>query len=94
MIGDTKPFTEPESYFTDSKFYSDEESVIEVLPVKVPLTWKATMVTRKEVEAKGNGNEESHKSPSQIVTSDKLSPIVPILRYVPKSKRKEGEPPF
>ena len=64
VIGDTKPFTEAESYFADSKFYSDEESVIqEVLSIEVPSTGKATVVTRKEVEAKGKGNEESHKSP-------------------------------
>ena len=36
VVGDTKPFTEAESYFADSKFYSDEESVIqEILPIEV-----------------------------------------------------------
>lgn len=32
---DTKPFTEAELYFTDAKFYIDEDMVSEALPIKI-----------------------------------------------------------
>ena len=39
--GDTKPFTEAESYFADAKFYMDEDMLPEVLPKEIKSTDKA-----------------------------------------------------
>ncbi|BFG37658.1 hypothetical protein CerSpe_239320 [Prunus speciosa] len=41
IIGDTKPFTEVASHFTDAKFYMDEDTVYEVIPNEVHSTDKA-----------------------------------------------------
>ncbi|KAM2117186.1 hypothetical protein ACFX1R_010767 [Malus domestica] len=40
--GDTKPFTEVESHFTDAKFYMDEDMVREAPPKEIKSTTKAT----------------------------------------------------
>ncbi|KAM1746765.1 hypothetical protein EV2_013675 [Malus domestica] len=40
--GDTKPFTEAESYFAGAKFYMDEDIVPEALPEEIKSTSKAT----------------------------------------------------
>ena len=37
ITADIKPFTEAESYFADAKFYSDGDTIPEVLPTKTPL---------------------------------------------------------
>ncbi|XP_024200614.1 uncharacterized protein LOC112203951 [Rosa chinensis] len=47
VAGDTKPFTEAKSYFADSKFYMDDETIKEVLPVGVPSTGKTAELRNK-----------------------------------------------
>ncbi|KAM2668403.1 hypothetical protein EV2_020002 [Malus domestica] len=45
--GDTKPFTEAESHFTDAKFYMDEDMVPEALLEEIKSTGKATPKKQK-----------------------------------------------
>ncbi|KAM2312471.1 hypothetical protein ACFXTH_022871 [Malus domestica] len=42
IYGDTKPFTEAESHFADTKLYMDEDMVPEALPKEIKSTGKAT----------------------------------------------------
>ncbi|KAM2431592.1 hypothetical protein EV2_019396 [Malus domestica] len=42
IYGDTKPFIEAESHFTDAKFYMDEDMVLEALLKEIKSTGKAT----------------------------------------------------
>ncbi|KAI5327328.1 hypothetical protein L3X38_026724 [Prunus dulcis] len=100
ILGDIKPFTEAESYFTDAKLYMDEDMVFEVIPAKVHSTDKA--IARKDeqskcLSAKENGDNKSKSTAfgqmgSPPIDSQKLSILV--LRYVSSSRRKEGQSLF
>ncbi|KAM1241318.1 hypothetical protein ACFX2J_046528 [Malus domestica] len=45
--GNTKPFTKAESHFLDTKFYMDEEVVLEDLPKEIKSTGKAAPKKKK-----------------------------------------------
>ncbi|XP_008237555.1 PREDICTED: uncharacterized protein LOC103336290 [Prunus mume] len=98
ILGDVKPITEAESYFTDAKFYIDENT--EVIPTEVHLIGKA--IPRKDEQSKclsteKNGDNKSKSTAfgqmgSPPIDSQKVS--IPVLRYVSSSRRKEGQSPF
>ena len=89
MIADLQPFTEAKSHFADAKFYLNCNMVSDTLPED-----------SKRTREKGKGHDEIPREDSRLnVTAAPKSHIAskgasPILRYVPLSKRKEGQTPF
>uniref|UniRef100_A0A2N9J4N8 Uncharacterized protein n=1 Tax=Fagus sylvatica TaxID=28930 RepID=A0A2N9J4N8_FAGSY len=89
VIADLQPFTEAESHFADAKFYLNCDMVSDTLPED-----------SKRTREKGKGHDEIPREDSRLsVTAAPKSHIAskgasPILRYVPLSKRKEGQTPF
>ncbi|KAL2941826.1 Sal-like protein 4 [Bienertia sinuspersici] len=106
VITDVKPFGEVESHFADAKFYVDEKEPLEVMPTEVPSTGKVQFHAPKAVKEEGLVIKESESrisslsskknvndGPSKEIKVASTSPA-PVLRYVPKSRRKEGQSPF
>uniref|UniRef100_A0A2N9HVR6 Uncharacterized protein n=1 Tax=Fagus sylvatica TaxID=28930 RepID=A0A2N9HVR6_FAGSY len=89
VIADLQPFTEAESHFADAKFYLNCDMVNDTLPED-----------SKRTKEKGKGHDEIPREDSRLsVAAAPKSHIAskgasPILRYVPLSKRKEGQTPF
>uniref|UniRef100_A0A2N9G4P3 Uncharacterized protein n=1 Tax=Fagus sylvatica TaxID=28930 RepID=A0A2N9G4P3_FAGSY len=89
VIADLQPFTEAESHFADAKFYLNCDMVNDTLPED-----------SKRTREKGKGHDETPREDSRLsVAAAPKSHIAskgasPILRYVPLSKRKEGQTPF
>jgi hypothetical protein len=89
VIADLQPFTEAESHFADAKFYLNCDMVNDALPED-----------NKRMREKGKGHSEIPCEDSRLnVAVAPKSHIAskgasPILRYVPLSKRKEGQTPF
>uniref|UniRef100_A0A2N9E6Y6 Uncharacterized protein n=1 Tax=Fagus sylvatica TaxID=28930 RepID=A0A2N9E6Y6_FAGSY len=89
VMADLQPFTEAESHFADAKFYLNCDMVNDTLPED-----------SKRAREKGKGHDETPHEDSRLsVAAAPKSHIAskgasPILRYVPLSKRKEGQTPF
>ncbi|KAM1789817.1 hypothetical protein ACFX12_033939 [Malus domestica] len=86
IYGDTKPFTEAESHFTDAKFYMDED-----------MEWQA-MPKKQEGEAMSSSskNDDELAKPATTKWSRTPSnrPNTPVFRYIAMSRRKNGQSPF
>ena len=104
---DLKPFAETEAHFVDAKFYVEDDIPNEVLPIEIPSMESkqgekehVRLVTRKDILApkKGPecGNDHSSESTSDAVRAKISTPSnsPPFLRYVPLSRRKNGQSPF
>ncbi|KAM3015733.1 hypothetical protein FF2_028276 [Malus domestica] len=86
IYGDTKPFTEVESHFADAKFYMDEDMEWQAMPKKqegeaIPSSSKSDDDLAKPATTKGS------RTPSN-------GPNTPVFRYIPMSRRKNGQSPF
>ncbi|KAM1132646.1 hypothetical protein ACFX19_047714 [Malus domestica] len=106
IYGDTKPFTEAESHFADAKFYMDEDMVLETLRKEIKSMGKATP-KKQEWQAVPKKQEEE-VMPSSSKNNDELAkpattkgsrtpsnrPNIPVFRYIPTSRRKNGQSPF
>ncbi|CAL8162574.1 unnamed protein product [Prunus armeniaca] len=100
ILGDIKPFTEVESYFTDAKFYMDEDMVSKVIPIEVHSTGKA--IPRRDEHSKCLPTEENDNKQSKSTLFGQMgsSPIeswkvsIPVFRYVSLSQRKKGQSLF
>ncbi|KAM2589171.1 hypothetical protein TB1_046128 [Malus domestica] len=106
IYGDTKPFTEAESHFADAKFYMDEDMVPETLPKEIKSMGKTTP-KKQEWQAVPKKQEEE-AMPSSSKNDDELvkpattrgnrtpsnGPNIPVFRYIPTSRRKNGQSPF
>ncbi|KAM2725588.1 hypothetical protein EV1_028272 [Malus domestica] len=106
IYGDTKPFTEVESHFADAKFYMDEDMVSEGLPKEIKSTGKTTP-KKQEWQAMPK-KQEGEAIPSSSKSDDDLAkpattkgsrtpsngPNTPVFRYIPMSRRKNGQSPF
>ncbi|KAK9677082.1 hypothetical protein RND81_11G120500 [Saponaria officinalis] len=106
--GDVKPFTEAETYFADAKFYHENEAQSEMWPTSIATT--GTKAPPKNEEEKPDDGVklvtvERHESiivkanqPTSTQATEAVVPTAsrstPIFKYVPKSRRKEGEAPF
>ena len=102
--GDVKPFAKADSYFADAKFFEDEGASSEILPSQILSTGKKD--DKKKVDSSLIPKEppiqrkelQKEKVTKEVVTQPiqkaKASSSAPILRYIPKSQRKEGESPF
>ncbi|KAL2925184.1 Oligopeptidase A [Bienertia sinuspersici] len=106
VIADVKPFGEAESHFADAKFYVDEKEPLEVMPTEVPSTGKVQFHAPKAVKEEAlvikesesrisslSSKKDVNDGPSKEIKVASTSPA-PVLRYVPKSRRKEGQSPF
>ncbi|KAM2671459.1 hypothetical protein EV1_007266 [Malus domestica] len=104
--GDTKPFIEVKSHFADAKFYMDEDIVPEALPKEINPTGKAAPknkewqdVPKKQEEEAVPSSSKSNDEPAKptiikgSVTPSK-GPNTPVFRYIPMSRRKNGQSPF
>ncbi|KAM2942227.1 hypothetical protein COP2_031374 [Malus domestica] len=106
IYGDTKPFTEAESHFVDAKFYMDEDMVPETLPKEIKSMGKAApkkqewqAVPKKQKEEampSSNKNDDELAKPATTRGSRMTSngPSLPVFRYIPTSRRKNGQSPF
>ncbi|KAM1206144.1 hypothetical protein FF1_006824 [Malus domestica] len=106
IYGDTKPFTEAESHFADAKFYMNEDTVPETLPKEIKSMTKAA--SKKQEWQAIPKKQEEEAMPSSSKNDDELSkpattrgsrttpngPSVPVFRYIPMSRRKNGQSPF
>ncbi|KAM2779107.1 hypothetical protein COP1_014414 [Malus domestica] len=103
---DTKPFTEAESYFVDAKFYMDEDMVPEALPEEIKSTGKATpkkqkwqaMPKKQEEEATPSSSKNDDEPAKPTTTKGNRTPSngpsKPVFRYIPMSRRKNGQSLF
>ncbi|KAM1054793.1 hypothetical protein ACFX2C_002110 [Malus domestica] len=106
IYGDTKPLTEAESHFADAKFYMNEDMVPETLLKEIKSMSKAAP-KKQEWQAMPKKQEEE-AMPSSSKNDDELSkpattrgsrtasngPSIPVFRYIPTSRRKNGQSPF
>ncbi|XP_060194933.1 uncharacterized protein LOC132624123 [Lycium barbarum] len=97
IVADDKPFTEAESHFVDAKFYLKNYTVREVKVDDIATTKSDKIATERADEIIGKvkvGAEVSHSSPNKgnTVSLKKKKKTTPVLCYVPKLKKKEGEP--
>ncbi|KAM1308900.1 hypothetical protein ACFX2H_005652 [Malus domestica] len=86
IYGDTKPFTEAESHFADAKFYMDEDMEWQAMPKKQEEEAMSSLSKNNDELAKPATTKES-KTPSNVLNT-------PVFRYIPMSRRKNGQSPF
>ncbi|KAM2282451.1 hypothetical protein ACFXTI_031664 [Malus domestica] len=106
IYGDTKPFTEVESHFADAKFYMDEDMVPEALPKEIKSMGKATpkkyewqaMPKKQEREAMPSSSKNDDELAKPATTKESRTPSngpnKVVFRYIPMSRRKNGQSPF
>ncbi|KAM1242915.1 hypothetical protein ACFX2G_035222 [Malus domestica] len=104
--GDTKPFIEAESHFADAKFYMDENMVPEALPEDIKSTGNAALKQQEwqampkkqegQVVPSLSKNDDEPAKPAITKESRTLSEgsNTPIFRYIPMSRRKNGQSMF
>ncbi|XP_074298973.1 uncharacterized protein LOC141629964 [Silene latifolia] len=107
--GDAKPFSKVDSFFADAKFFEENGISSEFMPTTISSTGKrgkskkkiikedAATSPAKENDVKKDVDKASRTttpvaSPNKQETTQKTTP--PVLRYIPKSCRKDGESPF
>ncbi|XP_074299684.1 uncharacterized protein LOC141630833 [Silene latifolia] len=107
--GDAKPFSKVDSFFADTKFFEENGTSSEFMPTTISSTGKGGKREKniiKEDEAASPAKENDVKkevdkasktttpvaSPKKQEKTQKTTP--PILRYILKSRRKDGESPF
>ncbi|KAK9698349.1 hypothetical protein RND81_08G097900 [Saponaria officinalis] len=105
--GDVKPFTKADSFFADARFFKENGTSSEIMPTTISSTGKESKVIRNDssssmstndvspVSTNNEGLKSAPTSSKATTEQEKLQTNgPPILRYVPKSRRKEGECPF
>ncbi len=99
VMADDKPFTKAKSFFADAKFYLEDDTLEGIQVITPPSTEevklqyeipKPDLPAEVKEEAKQNENSKG-KTKQQGSETVKLTPV---LRYVPITKRKEGQSPF
>ncbi|XP_074313671.1 uncharacterized protein LOC141648860 [Silene latifolia] len=103
--GDAKPFSKVDSFFADAKFFEENGSSSEFMPTTISSIGKGGKREKNIIKedsaaspAKENDVDKASKtatpvaSPKKQETPQKTTP--PVLRYFPKSCRKDGESPF
>ncbi|KAM2035388.1 hypothetical protein ACFX16_038487 [Malus domestica] len=97
IYGDTKPFTEVESHFADAKFYMDEDMVPEALSKEIKSMGKGTP-KKQEWQAMPSLNNNDNELAKPTTTKGSRTPSngsnTPVFRYIPMSRRKNGQSPF
>ncbi|TYJ99655.1 uncharacterized protein E5676_scaffold562G00360 [Cucumis melo var. makuwa] len=93
-----------ESHFVEAKFYLKNDNSPEVISVEIPLVNREDNLQLKSLASRephkstgtfnsGKGEESTSTTKSMILIDEKTSNL-PILYYVPISRRKKGESPF
>ncbi|XP_074296967.1 uncharacterized protein LOC141627634 [Silene latifolia] len=107
--GDAKPFSKADSFFADAKFFEENGTSSEFMPTTITSTGKGGMREKNIIKEDGAASpakendvkkdvDKANKtatpvaSPKKQETPQKTKP--PVLRYIPKSHRKDGESPF
>ncbi|KAK4411917.1 hypothetical protein Sango_0264700 [Sesamum angolense] len=90
-----KPFTEAKSYFVDSNFYLDPDSMQEVLPSKVLIDHSIEEVHPRATAIENNNEMLSKATKNEASTSEKHEvkklPYSPMFWYVVQSNGKEKQ---
>ncbi|KAM1643837.1 hypothetical protein ACFX2K_013616 [Malus domestica] len=106
IYGDTKPFTKAESHFANAKFYMDEDMVPKTLPKEIKSMSKATpkkrewqpLPKKQEEEAMPSSSKNDDELAKPTTTKGSKMPLngpnTPVFRYIPMSRRKNGQSPF
>ncbi|XP_074284154.1 uncharacterized protein LOC141608708 [Silene latifolia] len=107
--GDAKPFSKVDSFFHDAKFFEENGTSGEFMPTTISSTGKGGKREKniiKEDEAASPAKEndvkkdvgKASKTATPVASSKKQETpkktTPPVLRYIPKSRRKDGESPF
>ncbi|KAM2449117.1 hypothetical protein PS1_019250 [Malus domestica] len=104
--GNTKPFTKVESYFMDTKFYMDEDTVPEAFPKEIKSTSKAApkknewqdVPKEQEGEVVPFSNKTNDESAKPTTTKRNVTPSkgsnTTVFCYIPMSRRNSGQSPF
>ncbi|XP_059284790.1 uncharacterized protein LOC132038083 [Lycium ferocissimum] len=97
IVADDKPFAIEESHFVDAKFYLKNYIVREVKVDDITTTNSEKVATKRADETIGKAGvdaEVPHPSPNKgnIVSLKKKKKTTPVLCYVPKLKKEEGQP--
>ncbi|XP_074266516.1 uncharacterized protein LOC141589791 [Silene latifolia] len=105
--GDAKPFTKADSFFADAKFFEENGTSSEFMPTTISSTGKGGKlkenskedIVTSHVKENDKQNIDNASEASTPVTSPKKQEMPhkftsPVLRYIPKSRRKEGDSPF
>jgi len=101
---DTKPFTKVESYFTDARFFEEGDPSKEMMPATISSIGKRSDEDIHGMINSGPSGNVKQSRPSKKEPSKPLSPlfkqavvatslVAPIFRYIPKTRRKNGEAP-
>lgn len=92
VVAESQPFTKVEVYFTNTKFYLEDEVIPEALPVFISIsnkTHEGKEVRNSASESfpigKHQGDQEICKSAPKLTLPISIK-ITPVLRYVPKSQ--------
>lgn len=99
-MAENQPFTKAKAYFTDAKFYLEDEVIPEALPISVPISNKTYKGKEVQDSTSGSFPSAKHQGDQEIckyapkLTLPISTKITPILCYVPKSRRKEGDSLF
>ena len=103
--GDVKPFSTVDSYFVDAKFFEDDEPSSEMFPSRIPSTGKWGTNKNGDIPSSSSSSESATSEMQQQKCKAKVKEEVvdqpmkaikktittPVLRYIPKSYRKEGK---
>ena len=104
--GDVKPFTKTEYHFANTRFFEKGAAPKETLPSTISSTGKGGAKNAPQVRKNDAPKQQSEKEASKQGNTTSLIEQVAkpaaaltgsmptILRYIPKSRRKEGESPF
>ena len=103
--GDTKPLTKAESYFADARFFYEDAPLKEAMPATISSTGKRSEEDTPGMIHGGPSGSVKESRPSEKEVSKSLSPLfkqavvttsptAPVFKYIPKSRRKDGEAPL
>jgi len=107
--GDVQPFTRAESYFADAKFF-EEDSVPKEMMISIICSIgkgepKATRNSQMAIGHDGIKQQQGERDDKQVREIQSIKQVarqmaastnsmIPVLRYILKSRRKKGESPF
>ncbi|XP_074282821.1 uncharacterized protein LOC141607368 [Silene latifolia] len=105
--GDAKPFTKADSFFADAKFFEENGTSSEFMPTTISLTGKGGKLKENTKEDVVTSHVKENDKQNIDNASKAYTPVIshkkqempqkstsPVLRYIPKSRRKEGDSSF
>jgi len=104
--GDVKPFVKIESHFADARFFEERAPFKEAMLACISSTGKRSdkdtyVKTNIGTNDNAKQRQQCERESNQVTTDPSFKMVVvatkpeaPVFRYIPKSRRKEGEAPF